>query len=74
MQEPVYLDRSVNCLIIGSDDIFNIEVNEALKITFYYAQLAHAKSELAFKFGFKILTWISILLMTKKDYTYDAKI
>ncbi len=26
------MDRTASCLIIGSDDIFNIEVNEALAI------------------------------------------
>ncbi len=25
--EPIYLNRTANCLIIGFDNIFNIEVN-----------------------------------------------
>ena len=59
----IWTELPIVWLIIGSDNIFNIEVNEALAINRSCAQLANAKSEWAKILDLKILNADIYLLM-----------
>ncbi len=54
---PVYLHKTANCLIIGSNNIFKIEINCALVILVIMHNL-QTQNQNRLKFQIQILTWI----------------